>query len=838
MSKLNILYFHNLKVTKNTHNKKFEKITMDELNLRTREVFIENEMKDSYLSYAMMVIVGRALPDVRDGLKPVHRRIIVAMKDLGLYPNKKHLKSAKVVGDVLGNYHPHGDTSVYDAMVRMAQEWNMRYLLVNGQGNFGSIDGDSPAAYRYTEAKMEKITEALLQDIDKETVKFVANFDDTSEEPEVLPARVPNLLVNGSSGIAVGMATNIPPHNLNEVVNAAIDYIENPEQSVEEIVRKGLIKAPDFPTGALIVNSEGIRNFYLKGEGSITMKAICFVEEGKKGKESIIIEEIPYQLNKTNLINQIVNLAKAEKINGIQDIRDESNKKGIRVVIEVKKGNDPNIILNQLYQYTSLRVNFSAKMLAIVNGVPKILNLKEYLANFVAFRKEVVVNRTKFELKKAQDRLHILDGLKIALENIDNVIKLIKQSSSGVEAKSGLMSQYSLSDIQAQAILDMKLQKLTGLEMQKIIDEHKALLEVIKGLEFILNNVAEQFRIIKEELEEVIEKYGDDRKTKVVASEDATSIEDLIEDEDFVVMVTQNDYIKKVSLEEYKTQKRGGKGVNVNFKDEDSIKNLFVANSKDTLLIFTSDGNVNWMKTYEVPSGTTKAKGRPIVNYIDLKGKKITDIINVSDLNEGYLIFLTKKGIIKKTEIKNFSKPRAGGIKAINLDEGDTVLNVALSQKGEGEVIVESNIGMAIRFSQDDLSVLGRVSRGVKSMNLRDDEEVVGLELVTLGTTLFTITESGFGKRTLLSEFPTIKRAGRGVIDIKTDDRNGKVVTMLAVNEDDEVLIVTKLGKIIRTSVSDVRIIGRNTKGVKIVNLEDGDAIERVERIASEEDIE
>jgi len=809
---------------------------MTDENLRVREVFIENELKDSYLSYAMSVIIGRALPDVRDGLKPVHRRIIYAMFKEGLLPNKKYSKSAGVVGEVLKKYHPHGDSSVYDAMVRMAQEWNMRYPLVDGQGNFGSIDGDNAAAYRYTEAKMAKITERFLMDIEKETVDMQDNFDETTVEPTVLPTRIPTLLVNGSSGIAVGMATNIPPHNLSEVINAAVDVIENPDQSVEELVRKGFIKGPDFPTAATMIKGPRISEIYSKGEGAVTMKAVCSIEELPKGKSAIIVEEIPYQVNKVTLINSIVELVKNGRIKDISDIRDESNKKGIRIFIEIKKDIDPNIVLNQLYKFTNLKTNFNARLLCIVKGVPRILNLKSYLDLFIAFRKEVIIRRTKFDLNKSEERLHILEGLKIALDNIDDVIALIKGSKSGVEAKEGLIKKYDFSETQAQSILDMKLQKLTGLEMEKIRDEYNSILEIIKRLKFILENDLEQYKIIKEELLEMKEKYGDERRTRLIEDYDSGNIEDLIQDEDFVIMVTQNDYIKKVPLESYRSQKRGGKGSNAHIKDEDMIKNLFVANSKDNVLIFTNDGNINWMKAYEVPTIAGVSKGRPIVNYIDLKGKKITNIINVNNLNNGYLIFLTKKGIIKKTEMKNFAKPRNGGIKAINLDEGDTVLSVVYSITGDEDILTESNIGLAIRFKQSDLSILGRTARGVKAMNLRNSEEVIGLELVKLGKTLFTISEAGYGKRSLLSEYPTIKRAGRGVIDIKTDDRNGKVITMKAVGEDDELLIVTKNGKVIRTPISDVRIIGRNTKGVKIVNLESDDKVVRVERIVNSEE--
>ena len=811
---------------------------MDSLSLKTKEVFIEEEMKKAYLSYAMSVIVGRALPEAKDGLKPVHRRIIYAQKEIGNYSNKAYKKSALIVGEVMGKYHPHGDSSIYEAMVRLAQPWSVRYLLVDGQGNFGNMDGDNAAAMRYTEAKMAKLTERFLDDIEKETVAFRPNYSDSLEEPEVLPTKIPNLLLNGSSGIAVGMATNIPPHNMRELIEAMIYIIDNPQVSTEELVRQGFVKGPDFPTGATILKNSGIQEYLVTGEGAITQKAITSIEEAERGKSSIIIEEIPYQVNKLNLINSIVELYKNGKIKDIADIRDESNKQGVRVVIEIKRDADPHVILNQLYKFTSLQTNFNAKMLAIVNGVPQILNLNSYLRHFIAFRKEVIIKRTQYDLKKAQERLHILEGLTKALDNIDSVIELIKSSNSAQDAKEGLVSTFDFSEIQAQAILDMRLQKLTGLEMDKIRDEYNSVLDNIKDLEGILASDTKQYSIIKEESLEMLESFGDERRTKLIADTGSMDIEDLIQDEDFVVMITQNDYIKKVPLDNYRSQKRGGKGNNAHIKAEDTIRDLFVSNSKDSLLIFTNDGVVNWMKAYEVPTATGISKGRPIVNYIDLRGRAISSVINISNLNEGYLIFLTKKGIIKKTELSNFNKPRAGGIKAIGLDEGDTVLSVMYSPKGEQDVIIESNVGLAIRFKQDDLSILGRTARGVKAMNLRDNEEVVGMELAQAGKTLLTISENGFGKRTLMSEYPTIKRAGRGVIDIKTDDRNGNVVTLKAVSEDDEVLIMTKAGKIIRTYVADVSIIGRNTKGVKVVNLGEGDLVQSVEKIANEEEMD
>ncbi len=809
---------------------------MDNTSLRTKEVFIEEEMKKAYLSYAMSVIVGRALPEAKDGLKPVHRRIIYAQKEIGNYSNKPYKKSASIVGEVMGKYHPHGDSSIYDAMARLAQFWSVRYMLVDGQGNFGSMDGDNPAAMRYTEARMSKLSERFLDDIEKDTVPFMPNYSDSLEEPKVLPTKIPNLLLNGTSGIAVGMATNIPPHNLRELIEALIYVVDNPEVSTEELVQQGFVKGPDFPTGATMLDTAGIHQYLTTGEGAITQKAITSVEEGERGKSSIIVEEIPYQVNKLTLINNIVDLVKSGKIKDISDIRDESNKKGVRVVVEVKRDADPHVILNQLYKFTTLQTNFNAKLLAIVDGVPQVMNLGSYLRHFIAFRKDVIIKRTQFDLRKAQERLHILEGLTKALDNIDRVIELIKSSKSGIEAKEGLVSTFDFSEIQAQAILDMKLQKLTGLEMNKIRDEYNTVLDNIKDLEDILENDTRQYSIIKDEAQEIVDQFGDERRTKLIRDTGSMDIEDLIQDEDFVVMITQNDYIKKVPLDNYRSQKRGGKGNNAHIKAEDTIRDLFVSNSKDSLLIFTSDGVVNWMKAYEVPTATGVSKGRPIVNYIDLRGRAISSVINLSNLNEGYLIFLTKKGIIKKTEVKNFSKPRAGGIKAINLDEGDTVLSVMYSPKGEQDVIIESNVGMAIRFKQDDLSVLGRTARGVKAMNLRDGEEVVGMELAQAGKTLLTISENGFGKRTLVSEYPTIKRAGRGVIDIKTDDRNGKVVTLKAVSEDDEVLIMTQAGKIIRTYVTDVSIIGRNTKGVKVVNLADEDLVQSVEKIANEDE--
>ena len=810
----------------------------DLTNLKINEVLIEDEMKDSYLSYAMSVIIGRAIPNVYDGLKPVHRRIIYAMRDLGLFSNKKFSKCAGVVGEVLKKYHPHGDTSVYDALVRLAQDWNMRYTLIKGQGNFGSIEGDNAAAYRYTESRMQKITEWFLKDIEKEVVNFNENFDGTTTEPEVLPTMVPNLLINGTSGIAVGMATNIPPHNLAEVISAIIYVIENPNCDIDELLKENLVKGPDFPTGANIIQTRGIYDFLKTGEGSIKMRAICNIEKNSRNRECIVVEELPFQTNFDGLIKQIIDLVKNSKINDISDVRNETNKEGLRLVIELKNNVDPNIVLNQLYKNTYLESNFSAKFLSIVNGIPKILNLLEYINHFIIFRKNVIIKRCNYDLRKCEERLHILEGLKIALENIDNVIKLIKSSKNSGEAKEKLISNYNLSDIQANSILEMRLQKLTGLEIEKLLEEYKEIKKKIEDLKDILSNDKRQFSIIKEELINIKENFSDERKSKLIDDLGETTVEDLIKDEDFTLMITQNDYIKKVSVDSFRSQNRGGKGINAHLKDSEIITNLFVANSKDNILIFTDDGNINWLKVYNVPLSNISNKGRPIVNYIDLKGKKITNIINVSNLEKGLLIFLTKKGIIKKTSMSNFSKPRQGGIKAINLDEGDNVLSVKYlgEEEQDCDIICQSNVGLAIRFSQNDLSLLGRTARGVKAMNLRKDEVVVGIEVAKSGTTLLSICENGFGKRSLLSEYSTIKRAGRGVIDIKCDNRNGSVIGMRAVNEDDEILLVTKLGKIIRTKVHDIRIIGRNTKGVKIVNLEENDIIEKFEIIENRDE--
>lgn len=805
-------------------------------NSKINEVFIEEELKESYLSYAMSVIVGRALPDVRDGLKPVHRRILFAMNDLGITFNKAHKKSARIVGDVIGKYHPHGDSAVYEALVRLAQEFNMRYPLIDGQGNFGSIDGDSAAAMRYTEARIKKIASEIMKDIEKETVAFTPNFDESLQEPSVLPSRIPQLLINGSTGIAVGMATSIPPHNLTEIIDAALYLIDNLDISVEELVNLNLVKGPDFPTGATLIRESSIKDFYLTGQGSFKIKGVAEIEETyRKGRSAIIIKEIPYMVNKTTFIERIVELVKNGKIKDIVDISDESNKEGIRVVVEVKKGGDPNIVLNQLYKFTNLQNSFSGKCLALVNGVPKILNLKEYLENFIYFRKEIIINRTKYDLKKAEEKLHLLEGLKIALENIDDIVKLIKASKNVQEAKDSLMEKYSFSERQAQAILDMKLQKLTSLEMNKIKEDYDTTLGLIKDYKYILENDSKQFDIIKDELKEVRDSYGDERKTKIIEADGEFLTEDLIKDEDFVVMVTNNDYIKKVPLENYKSQNRGGKGNNVYVKDEDFVKDLFIANSKETILIFTDDGCVNWLKTYEVPNVSAQSKGRSIVNYIDLKGRKVMSVIaGGRDLSKGHLIFITRKGIIKKTMLENFSRPRAGGIKAINLDDGDRLVKVMHSD-GDEDLLCSSNSGYSIRFKQDDLSVLGRTARGVKAMKLKDGEEVIGIELVYPGKALLTITKFGYGKRTLASDYPIIKRAGRGVIDIKTDSRNGDVVSLRSVSEDDEILIVTKLGKIIRTKVKSVRIISRNTRGVRLVRLDDDDEVISVEKIDTDE---
>ena len=794
-----------------------------------RPKLIEEEMKESYLDYSMSVIIGRALPDVRDGLKPVHRRILYVMDELGLLPNKAFKKSANIVGTCLAKYHPHGDMSVYDATVRMAQNFSLRYPLINGQGNWGSIDGDSAAAYRYTEAKLAKISEELLVDIDKDTVDFVDNFDGSTKEPLVLPAKLPNLLVNGSSGIAVGMATNIPPHNIIEICDATIALIENPNLGIDDIIK--FVKGPDFPTGALIFGVRGIKEAYKTGRGKLIIRAKTEIED-----KNIIATEIPYQINKSVLVENIANLVNEKVIQGITDIRDESNKKGIRIVIETKSIN-PEIILNQLFKHTELQTSFGIILLALVDNQPKIFNLKEIIEEYIKHRKNVVTRRNQFELDKAEKRAHILEGLKIALINIDSIVPLLKKSKSTEEAKTNLISNYSLSVEQALAILDMKLQKLTSLETEKINEEHKELLNLIKELKEILASEQKILSIIKDELINLKNEYGDKRKTIILEDAQEIETEDLIKEQDLVITLTQSGYIKSTPLELYKQQKRGGKGViAAGTKEEDFVEKLIVANSHDYVLLFTNKGKVHWLKAYEMPEASRYAKGSAIVNLLNTEKDEIVNaLIPVKKFREdNYLFFATKNGLIKKTSLSEFSNPRKGGIIAINLKENDKLVAVKITD-GTKKLIIETNNGKAVRFEDNDIRCVGRNSQGVRGIILKN-ASVIGLEICDADY-LLTITENGFGKRTNIEDYRLVSRGGSGVIDIKVDERNGKVAGIKVVNEKDDIMIITKNGSLIRTNVSEISEVGRNTKGVKIMKLDPGDKVINITKIISEEDV-
>ncbi|HJV34654.1 DNA gyrase subunit A [Geomonas sp.] len=805
-------------------------------------VNIEDEMKRSYMDYAMSVIVGRALPDVRDGLKPVHRRCLFAMYDMSNDWNKPYKKSARVVGDVIGKYHPHGDTAVYDTLVRMAQDFSLRYPLVDGQGNFGSIDGDRPAAMRYTEIRMEKLAHELLNDIEKETVEFGPNYDDSLKEPLVLPAKFPNLLVNGSAGIAVGMATNIPPHNLTEVIDGIVAVIENPHLSFEELIE--LIPGPDFPTGGFIYGREGILSAYKTGRGIIQMRARAVVETQKKTeRQSIVVTEIPYQVNKARLVEKIAELVKEKKIEGISDLRDESDREGMRIVIELKKDENPQIILNHLYKQTQMQSSFGIIMLAIVHNRPRILSLKETIEFFIEHRKEVVTRRTIFDLKKAEERAHILEGLKIALDNLDEVIALIKASASPAEAKLGLMSRFGLSEIQAQAILDMRLHRLTGLERDKILDELKEILKYIARLKEILASEAEILKIITGELLELKEKFGDERRSEIIGQTADISLEDTIVEEDVVVTISHTGYIKRNAVTLYRAQRRGGKGkTGMKTKEEDFVEQLFIASSKDYLMFFTDAGKVYWLKVYEIPEAGRAARGKAIVNLLNLaSGEKITTIMPVKEfVDDKFIMMATRNGVVKKTSLMEYSHPRMGGIIAVNLDDGDKLITVALTD-GKQDVLLASRDGKAIRFKEDEVRTVGRVSRGVRGMTLEDDDFVIGMEILNehfTDSTIFTVTENGYGKRTEIGEYRTQSRGGKGVITIKTTERNGCVVDIKQVSDDNDLMLITDQGKILRVSVANFSIIGRNTQGVRLMAMEETERVVAVARLAEKEESE
>jgi DNA gyrase subunit A len=800
-------------------------------------VYIEDEMRQSFMDYAMSVIISRALPDVRDGLKPVHRRVLYAMYDAGNTSDRPYKKSARLVGDIMGKYHPHGDTAIYDTVVRMAQDFNLRYPLVDGQGNFGSIDGDNAAAMRYTEIRMTPLAEEMLADIEKETVDFIPNYDDSLREPAVLPSRIPNLLVNGAAGIAVGMATNIPPHNLGEIVDGLVELIENPAATVKQLMKH--IPGPDFPTGGFIHGKEVIEQAYSDGRGIIQMRGKAFVESAKRtGKEQIIISEIPYMVNKKRLIEQIAELVNLKRIEGIADLRDESDREGMRIVIELKRDTVAEVVINQLYKHTGLQESFGINMLAIVDGRPRTLNLKEALKCFIDHRREVVTRRTAYDLRKAEERLHILEGLRIALENLDAVIALIRGSQDPKMAKDGLMSNFGLSEAQAQAILDMRLQRLTGLERDKVLEEHRQTVELIGNLRAILADEREIYKIIVEELKEIKKQYGDERRTQIVNRAEEISIEDLIVDEDMVVTISHEGYIKRNPASLYRAQRRGGKGkIGTTTREEDFVECLFVASMHASILFFTTVGKVYWLKVHELPQASRAARGKPIVNLLNLEsGERISAFLSVREFQEDrYIVFATKKGLIKKTALMHYSNPRANGIRAISLEDKDEVIGVRLTD-GHQEIVLSTANGQSIRFKEEQVRPTGRGSYGVVGMRLEDGDCVVSMEILSLGADVLTVSENGFGKRTEAAEYRITSRGGKGIITMKTTEKTGRVVGVQQVGPDDQLMLVTNNGKIIRLRVKDIRVIGRNTQGVHLIDVEEGERVVSLARLAEKEE--
>ena len=808
-----------------------------EENNKILPIEIASEMKKSYIDYAMSVIVGRALPDVRDGLKPVHRRILFSMSELNLTPDKPYRKSARIVGDVLGKYHPHGDTAVYYAMVRMAQDFSTRGLLVDGHGNFGSVDGDSPAAMRYTEAKMSKLALELLRDIDKETVDFVPNFDESLKEPSVLPSRYPNLLVNGSNGIAVGMATSIPPHNLGETIDATIHLIDNPQCSVDELME--YVKGPDFPTSAIIMGKESIAEAYRTGRGKVKVRSRAVIEELPKGKQQIVVTEIPYQVNKARLVERIAELVKEKKLEGISDLRDESNRNGMRIVIELKRDANANIVLNNLYKHSQMEDTFSIIMLALVNGVPKVLNLKEILYYYVEHQKDVVTRRTKFELNKAEARAHILEGLRIALDHIDAVISLIRGSKTTAEAKEGLISKFGLSDIQAQAILDMRLQRLTGLERQKIEDEYSELMKKIEYLRSILADEQLLLGVIKDEIIAIKEKYADARRTEIRHAEGEINMRDLIDDEEIAITLTHFGYIKRVPLDTYKSQNRGGKGISaMSTREEDFVKHLVTTSTHSRLLFFTNKGRVFRLDAFEIPEGKRKAKGTAIVNLLQLApNEKITTLISVDNSNEDelYLLLATKKGIVKKTKREEFKNINKSGLIAIGLRSDDELIDVKITN-GEKDVLLVTENGMSIRFNETDIRPMGRTAMGVKGITLSTEDRVVSMNLTDEGQELLVVSEKGFGKRTDIEEYRVQSRAGKGIKTYNIFEKTGKIVGAEMVNEKDQIMIINSDGILIRLEVEGISIYGRVTSGVKLMKTEDEVNVVSIAKINMDEE--
>jgi DNA gyrase subunit A len=798
---------------------------------------IVEELRESYLNYSMSVIVARALPDVRDGLKPVHRRILFGMNELGLGWNRPYKKSARIVGDVLGKYHPHGDSSVYDALVRMAQSFSMRYELVDGQGNFGSVDGDRAAAMRYTESRMTRIGSEFQRDLEKDTVNWIPNFDESLKEPTVLPTVIPGLLVNGSEGIAVGMATKIPPHNLREVIDGLIALIENAEITIAELMEH--IKGPDFPTGAMVIGIDGLKNAYTTGRGKVIIRGRAFVETNKSGRESIIVSELPYQVNKAHLIEKIADLARDKKIEGISDLRDESDKDGIRILIELKRDAIPDVVLNQLYKHTQLQDTYGIILLALDRAVPKVMNLKEALGHFVDFRHEVVVRRTQFELRQAEDKAHILEGLKIALDNIDAVIKIIRSSKDPIQAKEGLMNNFELSEKQAQAILDMRLQRLTGLEVEKVVEEYKTIIKLISQLKGILDSKSKRMNIIKTELNEIREQYGDERRTEIIPISTEFSVEDMIAQEDMVITITHLGYIKRTAVSTYRSQRRGGRGIQgAGSKDEDFVEHLFIANTHNFMLFFTDKGKCYWLKVYDIPQGGRAARGRAIVNLIGCEpGERVQAFVSVKEFSgDRYIVMATKNGKVKKTVLSAYGKPRKGGIYAIEIRDGDVLIEAKIT-RGEDDILLGTKDGKSIRFSERDIRPSGRKTMGVKGITLSSKtDELIGMLVVKREGTILVGTTKGYGKRTAVLQYRTQARGGKGVMTMRTTDKTGKMVAIMEVVDSDDLIVMTDAGVLMRQPVSAIRSIGRVTQGVRLVKLDAGTTISSITRVIHEDE--
>lgn len=812
---------------------------MDPLFEKSIAVNIEDEMKKSYVDYAMSVIIGRAIPDCRDGLKPVHRRTLFAMNEMGNRWNKPYKKSARIVGDIIGKYHPHGDAAAYDTIVRMAQDFSMRYLLVDGQGNFGSVDGDPPAAMRYTEVRMTRFAEELLADLEKDTVDFMPNYDESLQEPTVLPAKVPHLLLNGTAGIAVGVATNIPPHNLREVVDGTIALIRNPEITVEELIR--YIQGPDFPTAGFINGREGILSAYRTGRGIIRMRARALIEKNARNdRESIVVTELPYQVNKANLIEKISELVKEKKIGGIADLRDESDREGIRVVIDLKKDEASAVILNQLYKHTQMESSFGIIMLAIDHGQPRVFNLKELLQSFVDFRKEVIVRRTRFDLAKARERAHILEGLIIALDRIDEVIATIKAAANPPEAAGALCSRFGLSEAQAKAILDMRLQRLTGLEREKIDAEYAELTSLIRTLQGILDDPRKVLDVVVTELDEVKARFGDERRTEIVASSEDIDIEDLIVEEDMVVTISHAGYIKRNAVSLYKSQRRGGKGkIGMGTKEEDFVERLFIASTHNYVLIFTSKGRLYWLKVYQIPQAGRAAKGKAIVNFVNLsEGERVAAVLPVKEFTgDKSVVMVTKRGTIKKTELSAFSNPRSGGIIAMSIDEGDELVDVEMTL-GSQDIFLGTRKGKSIRFKEDDVRDMGRTARGVRGIMMDPDDYVIGMDIPTEGNTILTVSENGYGKRTEIAEYRLQSRGGKGTINLRTGEKVGDVSGILQISGGEDVMLISNAGRIVRMRAEEIRVIHRATQGVKLIDMDENERLVDVARAEREEERE